>query len=314
MSALQPGQIVKAADPTLSAPSPTYPGNTITSSGGAWTSCGDAITGFYKEWLRDGAVVNGPTFVASAPGRSPTSSRPPTPGHWIPRPSALQRRRLLQRLRVELERGRAASCRRHAAAATATAAGPPPPMQLYFDEGFDYSVTDESGNLVSQQSMDNLPDGSYEISHLRRECRRLLCEHGTAAIGQHHRRNQLVLARRGREALLHGRQAPDGARCHHAGGGLEVSPQGALVCHVPGHRRGSLTVDSFFTNIDPLFQVDWDDHGTGWWYTWRGSPTGGHYSRRQGKIDNCILKWGCIGSHYPQIEIWVNGNGAWAAK
>ena len=69
-----------------------------------------------------------------------------------------------------------------------------------------------------------------------------------------------------------------------------------------------------FSEIDPLFVVAWDNHGTGWWYEWRGSPTGGHYSRRQGEIDNCIFRWGCIGSHYPQIEIWVNGNGAWAAK
>ena len=37
-------------------------------------------------------------------------------------------------------------------------------MQLYFDEGFDYSVTDEFGNVISLQSLDNLPDGSYEIS------------------------------------------------------------------------------------------------------------------------------------------------------
>ena len=84
---------------------------------------------------------------------------------------------------------------------------------------------------------------------------------------------------------------------------------GALHAPYPSIEETALTVDSFFSNVDPLFQVDWDDHATGWWYTWRGSQTGGHYSRRQGKIDNCILKWGCIGTHYPQIEVWVNGNG-----
>ena len=62
------GQIVKTADPALSAPSPTYAGNTITSSGGSWSSCGVSVTGFYKEWLRDGTVVSGPTWVAGSPG------------------------------------------------------------------------------------------------------------------------------------------------------------------------------------------------------------------------------------------------------
>ena len=72
------GQIVKTADPALSAPSPTYAGNTITSSGGSWTSCGVSISGFYTEWLRDGAVVSGPTWVAGRPGRSRTWLRPGT--------------------------------------------------------------------------------------------------------------------------------------------------------------------------------------------------------------------------------------------
>src|SRR4051794_27631496 len=62
------GQLTKTADPTLSAPSPTYPGDTITSSAGSWTSCGQSISGFYTEWLRDGFVFSGPTWVAGQPG------------------------------------------------------------------------------------------------------------------------------------------------------------------------------------------------------------------------------------------------------
>jgi hypothetical protein len=61
------GEITLSVPPALSAPNPTYPGDTITSSGGTWTSCGIAFSGFYKEWLRDGAVMSGPTFVAGAP-------------------------------------------------------------------------------------------------------------------------------------------------------------------------------------------------------------------------------------------------------
>ena len=47
-------------------------------------------------------------------------------------------------------------------------------------------------------------------------------------------------------------------------------------------------------------------------YSWRGSNDGGHVSFRQGDWTNCVFWWGCVGSIYPWIEIWVNGNGAWA--
>ena len=49
----------------------------------------------------------------------------------------------------------------------------------------------------------------------------------------------------------------------------------------------------------------------GYYYTWAGSNKGGHYSKLVGKFDNCILKYGCIGSSYPWVEIFVNGNGRW---
>src|SRR4051812_50038987 len=57
------GTIVVTASPSLSAPSPAYTGNTVTSNSGAFTSCGEPISGFYKEWLRNGVVVSGPTWT-----------------------------------------------------------------------------------------------------------------------------------------------------------------------------------------------------------------------------------------------------------
>jgi hypothetical protein len=52
----------------LSAPSPARLGDTITSTGGAWRTCGGVpFTGFYKEWLRDGAVISGPDWVEGPP-------------------------------------------------------------------------------------------------------------------------------------------------------------------------------------------------------------------------------------------------------
>lgn len=57
------GVIVATTAPSLSAPSPTYAGSTISSTSGGFTSCGEPISGFYKEWLRNGAVVSGPTWT-----------------------------------------------------------------------------------------------------------------------------------------------------------------------------------------------------------------------------------------------------------
>ena len=75
-----------------------------------------------------------------------------------------------------------------------------------------------------------------------------------------------------------------------------------------------LNVASSFYDVDPTGQVRYDSNGYGWYYTWAGGPFGGHYSHRDGKIDNCILRYGCIGSYYPYVDMWLNGNGAWTAS
>jgi hypothetical protein len=71
---------------------------------------------------------------------------------------------------------------------------------------------------------------------------------------------------------------------------------------------------SYFTDVDATGQVHYDSNGFGWYYTWAGGPSGGHYSHRGGRIDNCILRYGCISSYYPYVDIWVNGNGAWSGS
>ena len=76
------GAITMAASPTLTAPSPAYPANTITSSGGSW-SCGAPFTGFWKEWLRDGVVVAGPTWVVGPPGSFAYTVQSADVGHAI---------------------------------------------------------------------------------------------------------------------------------------------------------------------------------------------------------------------------------------
>src|SRR5262249_18088219 len=64
---------------------------------------------------------------------------------------------------------------------------------------------------------------------------------------------------------------------------------------------------------DP-FYVDNDPNCTayGYWYTWRGSTMGGRYVFRQGKATQCVV-WVC-NRWNPWIEVWTNGNGAWASN
>src|SRR5262249_13393928 len=69
-------------------------------------------------------------------------------------------------------------------------------------------------------------------------------------------------------------------------------------------------------NVECWSEVDGgviNDHGCDGWgnyYRWSGSGHGGHVSYRSGDWENCVY-W-CFKSIYPWIEIWVNGNGAWA--
>jgi hypothetical protein len=83
-------------------------------------------------------------------------------------------------------------------------------------------------------------------------------------------------------------------------------------CWNYGHRVTSAsTTTPWFTNVDPnmyIRSVSISPHG--WFYTWCcGDGRSGHYAFRQGQIENCILKYGCLSTWYPTIEIFVHGNG-----
>jgi hypothetical protein len=77
------GEITLNVAPVLRAPNPTHPGDTITSSGGSWTSCGVPFSHFYKEWLRDGVVFSGPYEGAGAPASFTYVVQPADVGHQI---------------------------------------------------------------------------------------------------------------------------------------------------------------------------------------------------------------------------------------
>ena len=194
----------------------------------------------------------------------------------------------------------------------------PPPMELTYEGGFTYEEMDGEGHIQWSQTVDGVPVDRVVIS----------TDGGKAGVYTEDQAKPLLPDIIGQSPDGPGGDQPSSVRCHNLRfwktARDSISPFHPIVWRFHHHKHWcreyprilpeSLSIDSFFSNIDPNFQVAWDDHGSSYWYRWRGSDTGGHYSRRQGRIDNCILRWGCIGSHYPQIQIWVNGNGAFAAR
>lgn len=51
-----------------------------------------------------------------------------------------------------------------------------------------------------------------------------------------------------------------------------------------------------------------------YYYSWKAVADGGHFSYRKGQLGNCILRYGCLSTYYPWVQIWVNGNGAWKGE
>src|SRR4051794_32394410 len=63
------GAITLSSPPLLSAPNPAHPGDTITSTGGGWATCGgEPFTGFFKEWVAGGRGGRGPRWGGGGPG------------------------------------------------------------------------------------------------------------------------------------------------------------------------------------------------------------------------------------------------------
>lgn len=72
-------------------------------------------------------------------------------------------------------------------------------------------------------------------------------------------------------------------------------------CWNLGRRVTSASTDTpWFSEVDPNFAIrSISLSPAGYFYTWCCSDSNsGHYARRQGKIENCILRYGCIGMYY----------------
>jgi hypothetical protein len=77
-------------------------------------------------------------------------------------------------------------------------------------------------------------------------------------------------------------------------------------------RVWGVAMGTYVTNVDANMYYRggvnaWAHHDT--WCCFSG--TSGHLSFRQGRFDNCILKYGCIGTYYPWVRIHAHGDGSY---
>lgn len=76
-----------------------------------------------------------------------------------------------------------------------------------------------------------------------------------------------------------------------------------------GNTVSNVNVFVYLSDVDPNFVYRGIVNSTDNWgpgHTW-------HYSFRQGHIENCVVKYGCIGSTYPYIWIRAMNNGDFSA-
>lgn len=79
-----------------------------------------------------------------------------------------------------------------------------------------------------------------------------------------------------------------------------------------GGRVTNVDVSTYISHVDPNWRFRGELGGSGGFYPWSGAGGSGHWSLRQGAFENCILKYGCIGSEYPWVKVWVHADGTYA--
>lgn len=79
-----------------------------------------------------------------------------------------------------------------------------------------------------------------------------------------------------------------------------------------GGKVTTVDVSTYISNVDPNWRFRGELAGSGSFYPWSGVGASGHWSLRQGSFENCILKYGCIGSEYPWVKVWVHADGTYA--
>lgn len=82
-----------------------------------------------------------------------------------------------------------------------------------------------------------------------------------------------------------------------------------------GQRVTSVTEDyDYLTNVDPNFYWRGTVAESSAYYYWNGIWHGRFRSFMEGQVDNCILRYGCIGTSYPWITINAYGDGHYSTS
>jgi hypothetical protein len=78
-------------------------------------------------------------------------------------------------------------------------------------------------------------------------------------------------------------------------------------------RITSRAVWTYVSDVDPMMNYQGVVSSVGYYYNWlAGIPGSGHYSFRQGKFENCLVWFSCIGTYYAWVKIWVRANGTYS--
>ena len=84
-------------------------------------------------------------------------------------------------------------------------------------------------------------------------------------------------------------------------------------CWNTANKLTVVNTGTHISNVDPNWIYRGLTASDGYFFTWCcGQAQSGHYGLRQGHFDNCVLKYGCIGSEYPWVKIWIHGDGSWS--
>jgi len=81
-------------------------------------------------------------------------------------------------------------------------------------------------------------------------------------------------------------------------------------CWSNGRVTGVWT-SAYATNMDANWYYKGLAASSSYFY---GANQSGHYSFRQAEMQNCVFKYGCIGSEYPWVKIWVKGDGSYSVQ
>ncbi|MCC6223083.1 MAG: hypothetical protein IT201_06280 [Thermoleophilia bacterium] len=72
-------------------------------------------------------------------------------------------------------------------------------------------------------------------------------------------------------------------------------------------RITTVVTTAYATNVDP----NWYYRGIAASASYFYNSNTAHYSFRQARMENCVLKIGCVGSEYPWVKIWTFGDGSY---